>query len=91
MAKKHYLEVGGKYLIQTVNFIFLGEVVSLEWDMVEMKSTSIIYDTGKLVDFLKSGKANASEYFNETIYFQRANILTIIPWKRELPTESNLR
>lgn len=85
------IEVGKSYLFRTVTHIELGEVDTIDGDLVKIINASWIPDTGRYHDALKNGiesQLNSEiEPYPEFSIINLGSLINISPYNHPLPTE----
>ena len=88
--RDHFFNIGGNYLIRTVTFTYLGNLMAVGEKELLLGGTSWVADTGRFSNSLKDGVTNQDnseiEPCNTDIVIGRGAIVDMIPYNRELPT-----
>ena len=89
--KNHFFNIGENYLIRTVTFTYVGNLISVGDKELLMGDASWVADTGRFSDMLKNGiesQDNAEiEPCHVDIFIGRGAIVDMIPYNHELPTK----
>jgi hypothetical protein len=89
--KNHFFNIGENYLIRTVTFTFLGNLIAVGDKELLLGNASWIADTGRFSNMLKDGVVSQDsseiEPCNTDIVIGRGAIVDMIPYNHELPTK----
>jgi len=76
--------IGKKIFIRTVTYHLLGKVVKIVGNLVFMKSTVWIADSGRFMQFIKEGKISEYEEVGDW-FFNLEAVIDGCEWKHGLP------
>ena len=79
-------ELGKKYLIRTVTYFSLGEVIAICGNFLVLQNASWVADTGRFQQALQNGELAEVE-LTGTCYVNIASIVDAFPWAHELPSK----
>lgn len=79
--------VGTNVFIRTVTMYYLGRIKKVCGEWVTLEDASWIPDTGRFNDFLKTGKANEVEPFNNDVHIPLSSLIDITKFNHTLPRE----
>jgi len=79
-------KVGKAYFIRTATYHFLGRVVRITDDEVELETASWIPVGKRHYNFLKDGALDEVEPFPDNVHIRLTIIGDYTEWKHELPT-----
>jgi hypothetical protein len=80
------LAPGNKVIIRTVTTYWIGEVVEIDGEWVELKDASWVMDTGKWAECVKTGSIDTHQ--REDAPWKIVNLsaaVDISPWMHDLP------
>lgn len=77
-------KIGEKYFIRTATFFHLGRLKEVSGKWLILEDASWIADTGRFYDFLKNGKCNEYEGFQDDVFIPLDSVIDITKWKHEL-------
>lgn len=83
-SAKHPFKNGEKYFIRTATYFHLGRLKELCGKWIILEDASWIADTGRFYDFLKDGKCNEYESFQDPVFIPIDSIIDVTPWKHDL-------
>ena len=79
--------IGESVFVQTLTNYFTGKIEEVGEKYLRLSSAAWIADTGRLSDFLTSGKANEVEPFVSDVYVILANITDVTAFNHPLPSK----
>jgi hypothetical protein len=79
--------VGEKVFIRTVTLYYTGQIKKICGQFITLEKAAWIPDTGRFNDFLKTGKANEVEPFEDDVHIPIGSLIDITKWKSKLPQE----
>ena len=81
------LTVGEPYFVTTVTKYYTGRVKSLSFGELVLVDAAWIPDTGRLSDFLRTGKANEVEPYpdEQPVHLSMGIIVEATPFAHKLP------
>jgi hypothetical protein len=79
-------KVGGKYLIRTVTYFQIGEIISITGNWITLRQASWVADTGRFGAAIERGELSEVEYLGDDVSVNTGAIVDIIPWVHDLPT-----
>jgi hypothetical protein len=79
------LKIGDAVFIQTVTYFYLGKVASVAFDEIVLDNATCVYDTGRLSEYLQTGRISASEPFLDPVSISRAAVVAVTKWRHPLP------
>lgn len=82
--QKHPFKIGEKYFIRTATYFQLGRLKEISGKWLVLEDASWIADTGRFYDFLRDGKCNEYEAFQEPVFIPFDSIIDVTIWKHEL-------
>ena len=89
--RDHFFNIGENYLIRTVTFTYLGNLMSVGEKELLIGDASWIANTGRFSNMLKEGVTGQDnseiEPCNADIFIGRGAIVDMIPYNHELPTK----
>jgi len=89
--RDHFFNIGENYLIRTVTFTYLGNLIAVGDKELLMGNVSWVADTGRFSNMLKEGvtvqDSSEIEPCNTDIIIGRLAIVDMIPYNHELPTK----
>lgn len=77
-------KVGEKYFIRTATFFHLGRLKEISNKWLILEDACWVADTGRFYDFLKDGKCNEYESFQDDVFIPLDSVIDITKWKHEL-------
>jgi len=81
--------IGKKVFLRTVTYHLLGEVTKIIGDLIFLKNTTWVADSGKFSDAIKNGFSTAAELEYIGDWFVNSKSLTDGGfWKHKLPTKT---
>lgn len=87
----HFFNIGENYLIRTVTFTYLGNLMGVGEKEILIGDASWIANTGRFSNMLKEGVTvqdkSQIEPCNADIVIGRGAIVDMIPYNHELPTK----
>lgn len=81
------LKVGECYFVKTVSDYYLGRLVSLTHDWMEMTEASWIPDTGRFNEFIRTGQPRENEPMAHGCLISIGAITAVSPWPHPLLPE----
>lgn len=81
---RHPFKIGEKYFIRTATYFHLGKLKDIQGKWLILEQASWIADTGRFYDFLKDGKCNEYESFQNDVYVPLDSVIDITIWDHEL-------
>lgn len=81
---KSPFKIGEKYFIRTATFFQLGRLKEVTGKWLILEDASWIADTGRFYDFLKDGKCNEYEAFQNDVFVAIDSIIDATKWTHEL-------
>lgn len=81
------MKVGEKVFMRTVTLYYTGEIKAICGQFLTLKKVAWIPDTGRFNDFLKTGKANEVEPFEDDVHIPLSSLIDITIWKHALPQD----
>lgn len=89
--RDHFFNIGENYLIRTVTFTYLGNLMEVGEKELLIGDASWIANTGRFSNMLKEGvtvqESSKIEPCNADIVIGRGAIVDMIPYNHELPTK----
>ena len=79
------LLLGNKFLVRTVTYFCLGEVVAIHDNIVQLENASWVADTGRFSETIRHGSLKESEYVG-SMFFNMDSVVDFFPWNHELPS-----
>lgn len=79
--------VGTAIFIRTVTLYYTGKIKKITDKFVTLEKAAWIPDTGRFNDFLKNGKANEVEPFENDVHIPIGSIIDVTEWSQKLPQE----
>lgn len=80
--------IGEKLFFRTVTYHYLGEVKKVVGRFVHLKTASWVADSGRFMNFVKSGLQTNSEIEPVgDLFLNMDTVVDFVPWKHKLPTE----
>ena len=83
-SQKHPFKIGEKYFIRTATYFQLGRLKEISEKWLVLEEASWIADTGRFYEFLKDGKCNEYESFQEPVFIPLDSIIDVTIWKHDL-------
>jgi hypothetical protein len=77
-------KVGESYFIRTVTHYYTGKLKHIYSDSLVLSEAAWIADTGRFYDFLKEGKANEVEPFQDDVIIHKGSIVDVTKWLHKL-------
>lgn len=81
---KHPFKTGEKYFIRTATYFQLGRLKEVCGKWLILEEASWIADTGRFYDFLKDGKCNEYEAFQDDVIIPIDSIIDVTKWDHDL-------
>lgn len=81
------IEVGTSVFIRTVTLYYTGRVKKVCGQFLTLENAAWIPDTGRFYDFLKEGKANEVEPFQDDVHIPLGSLIDVTKWNHKLPQE----
>jgi intein/homing endonuclease len=82
--KEGVWQIGKNYVIRTVTMIQIGKLIEVTPDELVLQDASWIADTGRWMNFLKEGKVNEVEPFQDDVIVGRHSIIDATVWNHKL-------
>jgi len=76
--------IGKKLFFRTVTYHYTGKITKIVGNFIGLSDAAWIADSGRFMDFLKSGKASEVEPIGEML-LNMNTIVDAIPFNHELP------
>lgn len=83
-TNKPPFKIGEKYFIRTATYFHLGRLKEISEKWLILQEASWIVDTGRFFDFLKDGKCNEYESFQDDIFIPLDSVIDITKWNHDL-------
>lgn len=83
-ATQSPFKIGEKYFIRTATYFHLGKLKEINGKWLILEEASWIADTGRFYDFLKDGKCNEYEAFQDDVFIPLDSVIDITKWRHEL-------
>jgi len=80
-------QIGKNYVIRTVTMINIGRLVNVTEEELILEDASWIADTGRWMNFLKDGKYDECEPFQDQVIVGRKSLIDATIWRHKLPTQ----
>ena len=80
-------QIGQKYLVRTVTFIYTGRLSYIDDRSMVLQDAAWVADTGRFTDALKNGELSEVEPYPEECILERGCIVDSSPWNHKLPRE----
>ena len=84
-SASHSFEIGKKYLIRTVTFYFIGELVAVTDTDLVLNDVCWIADTGKLSTALERGSVSEAERLPDNHIVGRGGLIDASVWAHDTP------
>lgn len=81
----HPYQVGQNYFIKTVTHYLTGKIIKVTPKEIVLQDAAWIADTGRFHDFIKTGKVNEVEPFDDDVILGRGSVVDATRWRFDLP------
>lgn len=79
--------IGTNVFIRTVTLYYTGRVKAVSNGAVTLEDAAWIADTGRFTEFLKEGKVNEVEVFQDDVHVPLGSIIDVTKWRHKLPRD----
>lgn len=83
-TNKNPFKIGEKYFIRTATYFHLGRLKEITGKWLILEEACWIADTGRFFEFLKDGKCNEYEAFQDDVLIPVDSIIDVTKWRHEL-------
>lgn len=86
-GENHSFQVGKNYFIRTVTHYLTGRLIKVSSKELTLQDAAWIADSGRFMDFLKTGKVNEVEPYpdNTEVIVGRGALIDCCVWAHDLP------
>jgi len=78
--------VNHNVFIRTITYFFVGKLVKITGNFLELEDASWVADTGRFMNCIKNGEINEVEPVGRT-FVNSQTIVDLYLWQHDLPTE----
>lgn len=81
------IPIGKNVFIRTVTMYYTGRVAKVSGGFVTLEDAAWIADCGRFYNFLKEGKPNEVEPFQNPVHISISSMIDVTEWNHNLPNK----